>query len=97
MFIIKEKNSVKVVLKINSKENENLETVENRINNVTSEFNIFLDLDIKIDDTVPNNEIRIEYYSKANSDEIIGKNYLNFLDNFLDIGYENGVNTVPME
>jgi flagellar hook assembly protein FlgD len=97
MFIIKEKNSVKVVLKINSKENENLETVKNRINNITSEFNIFLDLDIKIDDTVPNNEIRIEYYSKANGDEIIGKNYLKFLDKFLDLGYENGVNTVPME
>jgi len=92
-----EKKDITVVLKVNSNENENLETVENKINNVTSEFNISLYLDIKIDDTVSNNEIKIEYYSKANAAEVIGKNYLNFLDKFLNIAYEDGVNTIPME
>ncbi len=97
MLILKEKDNVKVVLKINSKENENLETLKNRINNITSDFNIFLNLDIKIDDLIPNNEIKIEYYSKANVDEIIGDNYLNFLDSFIELGYETGINTIPME
>lgn len=97
MLIIKEKDNIKVVLKINSKENENLETLKNRINNIASDFNIFLDLDIKIDDLITNNEIRIEYYSKANANEVIGKNYLNFLDKFLDISCEDGVKTIPME
>lgn len=92
-----EKKDITVVLKINSKENENLEIVKNRIYNITDEFNISLYLDIKIDDLIPKGEIKIEYYTKAKADEIIGDNYLKFLDKFLDIGYEDGVNTVPME
>lgn len=42
MFIIKEKDNVEVVLKINSKENKNLESVKNRINDIVDEFNISL-------------------------------------------------------
>ena len=97
MFIIKEKDNVEVVLKINSKENKNLESVKNRINDIADEFNISLFLDIKIDNLVPKDEVKIEYYTKAKADEIIGDNYLKFLDKFLDIGYEDGVNTVPKE
>ncbi|MCT7562035.1 hypothetical protein [Aliarcobacter butzleri] len=97
MFIIKEKDNVEVVLKINSKENKNLESVKNRINDIVDEFNISLFLDIKIDNLVPKDEVKIEYYSRASASEKIGDNYLNFLDKFLEIGYEDGVKTVPME
>ena len=97
MFIIKEKDNLEVVLKINSKENKNLESVKNRINDIVDEFNISLFLDIKIDNLVPKDEVKIEYYSRASASEKIGDNYLNFLDKFLEIGYEDGVKTVPME
>ena len=97
MFIIKEKDNVEVVLKINSKENKNLESVKKRINDIVDEFNISLFLDIKIDNLVPKDEVKIEYYSRASASEKIGDNYLNFLDKFLEIGYEDGVKTVPME
>ena len=97
MFRRKEKNNIKVVLKTNSKENENLETVKKRIYNITEEFNITLSMSQVIDEKIKNSDVVIEYYSKAKADEIIGDNYLKFLDKFLEIGYENGVNTVPME
>lgn len=97
MFIIKEKDNVEVVLKINSKENKNLESVKKRINDIVDEFNISLFLDIKIDNLVPKDEVKIEYYSRASASEKIGDNYLNFLNKFLEIGYEDGVKTVPME
>ena len=97
MFIIKEKDNVEVVLKINSKENKNLESIKKRINDIVDEFNISLFLDIKIDNLVPKDEVRVEYYSRASASEKIGDNYLNFLNKFLEIGYEDGVKTVPME
>lgn len=97
MFIIKEKDNVEVVLKINSKKNKNLESVKKRINDIVDEFNISLFLDIKIDNLVPKDEVKIEYYSRASASEKIGDNYLNFLNKFLEIGYEDGVKTVPME
>lgn len=97
MFRRKEKDSIKVVLKTNSKENENLETIKKRIYNITDEFNITLFMSQEIDEKIKNNDVVIQYYSKANADEIIGENYLKFLDKFLDIGYEDGVKTIPME
>ena len=97
MFTIKEKDNIKVVLKTNSKENENLETIKNRIYNITDEFNITLSMSQEIDEKIKNNDVAVKYYSKANADEIIGENYLKFLDKFLDIGYEDGVKTIPME
>ena len=97
MFIIEEKDNIKVVLKINSKKNKNLESVKNRINDIVDEFNVSLFLDIKIDNLVPKDEVKIEYYSRASASEKIGDNYLNFLNKFLEIGYEDGVKTVPME
>lgn len=97
MFIIKEKDNLEVVLKINSKENKNLESIKKRINDIVDEFNISLFLDIKIDNLVPKDEVKIEYYSRASASEKIGDNYLNFLNKFLEIGYEDGVKTVPME
>lgn len=97
MFTIKEKDNIKVVLKTNSKENKNLETVKNRIYNITDEFNISLDLTVKIDDLISKDEIKIEYYSKSSVSKRIGDNYLNFLDKFLDLGAENSINTCPME
>ena len=97
MFTIKEKDNIKVVLKTNSKENKNLETVKNKIYNITDEFNISLDLTVQIDDLISKDELKIEYYSKSSVSESIGDNYLNFLDKFLDLGAENSINTCPME
>ena len=97
MFTIKEKDNIKVVLKTNSKENKNLETVKNRIYNITDEFNISLDLTVKIDDLISKDEIKIEYYSKSSVSERIGDNYLNFLDKFLDLGAEKNISTYPMD
>ena len=97
MFRRKEKDSIKVVLKTNSKENENLETVKKRIYNITDEFNITLSMSQEIDEKIKNNDVAVKYYSKAKADEVIGDNYLNFLDKFLDLGAENSINTCPME
>ncbi|MCT7567831.1 hypothetical protein [Aliarcobacter butzleri] len=97
MFIIEEKDNIKVVLKINSKKNKNLEYVKNRINDIVDEFNISLFLDIKIDNLVPKDEVRVEYYSKASASEKIGSNYLNFLDKFLNLGAEKNISTYPMD
>ena len=97
MFIIEEKDNIKVVLKINSKKNKNLEYVKNRINDIVDEFNISLFLDIKIDNLVPKDEVRVEYYSRASASEKIGDNYLFFLDKFLDLGTEKNITTLPMD
>lgn len=97
MFTIEEKDNIKVVLKINSKKNKNLESVKKRINDIVDEFNISLFLDIKIDNFVPKDEVRVEYYSRASASEKIGDNYLNFLNKFLDLGYEDNINTYPMD
>lgn len=97
MFIIKEKDNVEVVLKINSKKNKNLESVKKRINDIVDEFNISLFLDIKIDNFIPKDEVRVEYYSRASASEKIGDNYLNFLDKFLDLGAEKNISTYPMD
>ncbi len=97
MYIIKEKSSIKVVLKINSNKNENLESVKNRIKSIADDFNISLDLDIKIDESVLNNEIKIEYYSRTSASEKIGDNYLSFLDKFLDLGAEKNISTYPID
>ena len=97
MFIIREKNSIKVVLKINSNKNENLEIVKNRIKSIADDFNISLDLDIKIDESVLNNQIKIEYYSRTSVTERIGDNYLKFLDKFLNLGSEKNISTYPMD
>ncbi|MFX4235602.1 hypothetical protein ACN2EP_06390 [Aliarcobacter butzleri] len=97
MFIIEEKDNIKVVLNINSKKNKNLEYVKNRINDIVDEFNISLFLDIKIDNLVPKDEVRVEYYSRASASEKIGDNYLFFLDKFLDLGAEKNITTLPMD
>jgi hypothetical protein len=92
-----EKKDITVVLKVNSNENEILKSLKNEITNTANKYNITLSMSQIIDENINSNDVIVEYYSRANADEIIGKNYLNFLDNFLDIGYEDGINTIPME
>ena len=92
-----EKKDITIVLKVADVENKKLNEVKNKVVSFTSEFNISLSMSQEIDEKIKNNEVSVKYYSKANADEIIGDNYLKFLDKFLEIGYENGVNTVPME
>lgn len=92
-----EKKYITVVLKVNSNENEILKSVKNEIINITNKYNITLSMSQEIDENINSNDVIVEYYSKAKADEVIGDNYLKFLDKFLDIGYEEGVNTVPME
>lgn len=92
-----EKKDLTVVLKTKSKENEKLDEVKNKVISLASEFNISLSMSQKNDEKIKNNDVVVQYYSKANADEIIGDNYLKFLDKFLDIGYEDGVKTVAME
>lgn len=92
-----EKKDITIVLKVADAENKKLDEVKNRVVSFTSEFNISLSMGQEIDEKIKNNDVTVEYYSKAKADEVIGNNYLNFLDKFLDIGYEDGVNTIPME
>ncbi len=92
-----QKKDLTVVLKTKSKENEKLDEVKNKVISLASEFNISLSMSQKNNEELKNNEVILEYYSKAKADEIIGDNYLKFLDKFLEIGYEDGVITVPME
>jgi hypothetical protein len=92
-----EKKDITVVLKVNSNENEILKSLKNEITNTANKYNITLSMSQIIDENINSNDVIVEYYSRANADEVIGKNYLNFLDKFLDIGYETGINTIPME
>jgi len=92
-----EKKDITVVLKVKSIENKKLNEVKDNVISLTSEFNISLLMNQEIDENIIDNTVVIEYYSKANGDEIIGENYLKFLDKFLNISYEDGVNTIPME
>ncbi len=92
-----EKKDLTVVLKTKSKENEKLDEVKNKVISLASEFNISLSMSQENGEKIKNNDVVVQYYSKANADEIIGDNYLKFLDKFLDIGYEDGVKTVAME
>lgn len=92
-----EKKDITIVFKVASTENKKLNEVKNKVVSLTSEFNISLLMNQEIDENIIDNTVVIEYYSKANGDEIIGKNYLKFLDSFIEIGYVDGVKTVPME
>ena len=92
-----EKKDITIVLKVADVENKKLNEVKNKVVSFTSEFNISLSMSQEIDEKIKNNDVTVEYYSKAKADEVIGDNYLKFLDKFLDIGYEDGVNTIPME
>ena len=92
-----EKKDITIVLKVADVENKKLDEVKNKVVSFASEFNISLSMSQEIDEKIKNNDLTVEYYSKAKADEVIGDNYLRFLDKFLDIGYEDGVKTVPME
>ncbi|MCG3714173.1 hypothetical protein L5F64_01165 [Aliarcobacter butzleri] len=99
MFIIKEKKDITVVFKTktNAENNETLLDIKRTLTDLSSEFNISLAMKQEVDKTVPENEIRIEYYSKASASEKIGTNYLNFLDKFLDLGTKENIKTYPMD
>ncbi len=92
-----EKKDITIVLKVADAGNKKLDEVKNKVVSFASEFNISLSMSQEIDEKIKNNDVTVEYYSKAKADEVIGDNYLAFLDKFLDIGYEDGVKTVPME
>lgn len=92
-----EKKDITIVLKVADTENEKLKEVKNKVVSLASDFNITLSMSQEIDEKIKNNDVAVEYYSKAKADEIIGDNYLRFLDKFLDIGYEDGVKTIPIE
>ncbi|MCT7616662.1 hypothetical protein N5U05_02820 [Aliarcobacter butzleri] len=99
MFIIKEKKDITVVFKTktNAENNETLLDIKRTLTDLSSEFNISLAMKQEVDKSVSENEIRIEYYSKASASEKIGSNYLNFLDKFLDLGTKENIKTYPMD
>ncbi|MCG3704325.1 hypothetical protein ACN2CX_07890 [Aliarcobacter butzleri] len=99
MFIIKEKKDITVVFKTktNAENNETLLDIKRTLTDLSSEFNISLAMKQEVDKSVSENEIRIEYYSKASASEKIGSNYLNFLDKFLDLGTRKNIKTYPMD
>ena len=99
MLIIEEKKDITVVFKTktNAENSEALLNIKRTLTVLSSEFNISLFMNQEIDETVPENEIRIEYYSKASASEKIGSNYLNFLDKFLDLGTRKNIKTYPMD
>ena len=92
-----EKKDITIVLKVADTENEKLKEVKNKVVSLASDFNITLSMSQEIDEKIKNNDVAVKYYSKAKADEVIGDNYLNFLDKFLDLGAENSINTCPME
>ncbi|MCG3654988.1 hypothetical protein [Aliarcobacter butzleri] len=99
MLIIEDKKNIIIVFKtkINAENNETLLDIKKTLTDLSSEFNISLAMNQEIDKTLPENEIRIEYYSKASASEKIGSNYLNFLDKFLDLGTRKNIKTYPMD
>ena len=99
MFIIKEKKDITVVFKTktNAENSEALLDIKRTLTDLSSEFNISLAMKQEVDKSVSENEIRIEYYSKASASEKIGSNYLNFLDKFLDLGTRKNIKTYPMD
>ncbi|MCT7600284.1 hypothetical protein [Aliarcobacter butzleri] len=98
-YVIEEKKDITVVFKTktNAENSETLLDIKRTLTDLSSEFNISLFMNQEIDETVPENEIRIEYYSKASASEKIGSNYLNFLDKFLDLGTRKNIKTYPMD
>lgn len=92
-----EKKDITIVLKVADAENEKLDEVKNKVVSLASEHNISLSMSQEVDEKIKNNDVVVQYYSKAKADEVIRDNYLKFLDKFLDIGYEDGVKTIPME
>ena len=98
-YVIDEKKDITVVFKTktNAENSETLLDIKRTLTDLSSEFNISLFMNQEIDETVPENEIRIEYYSKASASEKIGSNYLNFLDKFLDLGNRKNIKTYPMD
>jgi hypothetical protein len=98
-----EKNDIVIKFKTNGKidpkNHQILKVVKEKVFKITNDFRIILLMSEEIDTnhSLKDDEVVIEYYSKPELNETIIGNYLNFLDKFLDIGYEDGVKTVPME
>lgn len=91
------KRSIAVIFKIQSIENKKLNEVKDIVILLASEYRIALTMSQLVDTTMEDDEVVVEYYSKAKANETIDEVYLSFLDKFLDIGHKDKVNTVPME
>lgn len=98
-----EKNDITIIFKTNgkidSKNHQMLKLAKEKVFKITNDFRIILLMSEEIDTnhSLKDDEVAIEYFSKPKPHETIVGNYLNFLDKFIEIGYENGVKTVPME
>jgi hypothetical protein len=98
-----EKNDITIIFKTNgkidSKNHQMLKLAKEKVFKITNDFRIILLMSEEIDtnQSLKDDEVSIEYYSKPELNETIVGNYLNFLDKFLEIGYEDKINTFPMD
>lgn len=75
-----EKTDVKIVIRLNQKDEQKYEEIKNLISNICKKFGIYLELEKVLDD-----KSKIEYYTKAIGNEYISNTYLRFLENFIDL------------
>lgn len=98
-----QKKDIKVVFKTNGaipvENHQTLKLAKNKVIDVASKFGIALSISQEIDKNVvkKDDEVAIEYYSKQKPNETIQGNYMNFLSEFIEIGYLDKIKTYPMD
>ena len=101
--MIYEKKDIKVVFKTNGsipvENHQTLKLAKNKVADVANKFGITLSISQEIDSKLVKNEneVAIEYYSKQLPHETIQGNFMNFLSEFIEIGYLDKINTYPMD
>ena len=78
---------------------QTLKLAKNKVIDVVNKFGIALSISQEIDTNLVKNddEVAIEYFSKQKPNETIQGNYMDFLSEFIEIGYLDKINTYPMD
>ena len=98
-----EKKDIKVVFKTNGaipvENHQTLKLAKNKVIDVANKFGITLSISQEIDSNLvkKDDDVAIEYYSKQLPHETIQGNFMNFLSEFIEIGYLDKINTYPMD
>ena len=98
-----EKKDIKVIFKTNGsipvENHQTLKLAKNKVIDVVNKFGIALSISQEIDTNLVKNddEVAIEYFSKQKPNETIQGNYMDFLSEFIEIGYLDKINTYPKD
>ena len=98
-----QKKDIKVVFKTNGivpvENHQTLKLAKNKVVDVANKFGITLSISQEIDSNLVKKDdvVAIEYYSRQLPHETIQGNFMNFLSEFIEIGYLDKINTYPMD